>query len=200
MTTTLDIGIPKKNIEGYTDPTCYKALKEIQRTEYGYRPLVYICSPYSGDVEANVELARRFSAFTVLARQIPLTPHFHYAQFMDDTDPDARELAMFFNRILLSKCEQLWAYIGRVSAGMRAEIDWAHQWTSPSASSTPTSRRCTPHDVVHLVRRQKLRQCEQQPLPEPPHHRPHRTRAGGGCGERCRAVGETATAGLRGDI
>ncbi len=37
MTTTLDIGIPKKNIEGYPDPTCYKALKEIQRTEYGYR-------------------------------------------------------------------------------------------------------------------------------------------------------------------
>lgn len=33
MTTTalLDIGIPKKNIEGYPDPTCYKALKEIER-------------------------------------------------------------------------------------------------------------------------------------------------------------------------
>ena len=82
LITTLDIGIPKKNIEGYPDPTCYKALKEIQRTEYGYRPLVYICSPYSGDVEANVELARRFSAFTVSARQIPLAPHFHYPQFM----------------------------------------------------------------------------------------------------------------------
>ena len=38
---------------------------------------------------------------------------------------------MFFNRILLSKCEQLWAYIGRVSPGMRAEIDWAHQMDIP---------------------------------------------------------------------
>ena len=55
----------------------------------------------------------------------------HYPQFMDDTDPDARELAMFFNRILLSKCEQLWAYIGQVSPGMRAEIDWAHQMDIP---------------------------------------------------------------------
>ncbi|WP_311776968.1 DUF7768 domain-containing protein [Trueperella abortisuis] len=133
MTTTalLDIGIPTKNIEGYPDPTCYKALKAIQRAEYGYRPLVYICSPYSGDVEANLKLARRFCAFAVSARQIPLAPHLHYPQFMDDTDPDARELAMFFNRILLSKCEQLWAYIGRVSAGMRAEIDWAHQMDIP---------------------------------------------------------------------
>lgn len=76
-------------------------------------------------------LARRFCAFAVSARQIPLAPHLHYPQFMDDTDPDARELAMFFNRILLSKCEQLWAYIRRVSAGMRAEIDWAHQMDIP---------------------------------------------------------------------
>lgn len=49
----------------------------------------------------------------------------------DETDPDARELTMFFNRILLSKCEQLWAYIGQVSPGMRAEIDWAHQMDIP---------------------------------------------------------------------
>lgn len=131
MTTTLDIGIPKKNIEGYPDPTCYKELKDIQRAEYGYRPLVYICSPYSGDVEANVQLAQRFCAFAVSAGQIPLAPHLHFPQFMDDIDPDARELAMFFNRILLSKCEQLWAYIGQVSAGMRAEIDWAHQMDIP---------------------------------------------------------------------
>jgi len=131
MTTTLDVRIPKKNIEGYPDPTCYKALKEIQRAEYGYRPLVYICSPYSGDVEANVVLARRFCAFAVSAGQIPLAPHLHYPQFMDDADPDARELAVLFNRILLSKCEELWANIGRVSAGMRAEIDWAHQMDIP---------------------------------------------------------------------
>lgn len=131
MTTTLDVRIPKKNIEGYPDPTYYKALKEIQRAEYGYRPLVYICSPYSGDVEANVVLARRFCAFAVSAGQIPLAPHLHYPQFMDDADPDARELAVFFNRILLSKCEELWANIGRVSAGMRAEIDWAHQMDIP---------------------------------------------------------------------
>jgi len=93
--------------------------------------LVYICSPYSGDVEANIVLARRVSAFAVSARQIPLAPHLHYPQFMEKTAPDARELAMFFNRILLSKCEQLWAYIGRVSAGMRAEIGWAHQMDIP---------------------------------------------------------------------
>ena len=35
MTTTalLDIGILKKKIEGYPDPTCYRVLKAIQRAE-----------------------------------------------------------------------------------------------------------------------------------------------------------------------
>lgn len=54
---TLDIGFSKKNTEGYLDLTSYHSLKKLQREQFGYRPLVYICSPYSGDVQANVELA-----------------------------------------------------------------------------------------------------------------------------------------------
>lgn len=132
MNSTLtDIEIPRKNREGYADPTMYQALTQVQRAEYGYRPLVYICSPYSGDVEANVEVARRFCAHAVAKRKIPLAPHLHYPQFMDDTDPDARELAMFFNRVLLSKCEAIWVYTARVSVGMRAEIEWAHHLELP---------------------------------------------------------------------
>ena len=50
---------------------------------------------------------------------------------MDDTDPDARGLAMFFNRVLLSKCEALWVYTEQVSPGMRVEIEWAHHLELP---------------------------------------------------------------------
>ena len=73
MSTTafLDIGIPRKNIEGYPDPTCYKALKEISAPSTVPAAGVHLFS-YSGDVEANVELARRFCSFAVAARQIPL--------------------------------------------------------------------------------------------------------------------------------
>ena len=41
--TTLDIGFSKKNTEGYLDLTSYHALKKLQREQFGYRPLVYIC-------------------------------------------------------------------------------------------------------------------------------------------------------------
>ncbi|MEB3090404.1 hypothetical protein [Corynebacterium pseudotuberculosis] len=48
-------------------------------------PLVYICSPYSGDVEINVQLAHDFCARAVIrGGKNPLAPHLHYPQFMDD--------------------------------------------------------------------------------------------------------------------
>ncbi|WP_425536587.1 DUF4406 domain-containing protein [Actinotignum schaalii] len=127
----MDVGIARKNREGYADPTMYEALKQVQKAEYGYRPLVYICSPYAGDTETNIEIAREFCATAVARRVIPLAPHLLFPQFMDDTDPDARELPMFFNRVLLSKCEAVWVYTARVSVGMRAEIEWAHQLEIP---------------------------------------------------------------------
>ncbi|WP_406714224.1 DUF4406 domain-containing protein [Trueperella pyogenes] len=127
----LDVGFSPRNVEGYLDPTAFKALKHVRRAEYGYRPLVYICSPYSGDVEANLGVARAFCAHAVASNKIPLAPHLHYPQFMNDNDPSERELAMFFNRVLLSKCEAIWVYTARVSAGMRAEIEWAHHLELP---------------------------------------------------------------------
>ena len=59
--------ISKYNIEGYHDPTVYEALvniekerKEAQKLVPGrYRPLVYICSPYAGDVLNNERKARK---------------------------------------------------------------------------------------------------------------------------------------------
>ena len=46
-----------KNQEGYADPTAGQALANIRREEkarLGYMPLVYICSPFRGDVENNI--------------------------------------------------------------------------------------------------------------------------------------------------
>ena len=122
---------PWRNSKGYADPTAYKALRAVEISEFGHLPLTYICSPYCGDIEANVELARDLSAYAVDCRRIPLAPHLLFPQFMDDTDPWDRDLAMFFNRVLLSKCEAMWVYTPRVSPGMKAEISWAHQLELP---------------------------------------------------------------------
>ena len=61
------------NAERYADPTAYEALKNIERSEKRqFRPLVYVCSPNSGDIEANTEAARRYCRFAVDKGYIPV--------------------------------------------------------------------------------------------------------------------------------
>lgn len=119
------MGINKYNSEGYYDPTAYEALTAVEKGAKVFRPLVYICSPYSGDVEGNIKSARRYSRFAVEMGYIPFTPHLLYPQFLDDDNPAERSLGLFFGNILMSKCAEVWVFGGYVSPGMSAEIDRA---------------------------------------------------------------------------
>lgn len=114
----------KYNAEGYYDPTAYEALSRIEREERkaAYRPLVYICSPYSGNVDFNVTNARIYCKYAVDNKCIPIAPHLLFPQFMNDKEPTDRELAMFMNMVLLSKCEELWVFGNTISQGMGQEI------------------------------------------------------------------------------
>ena len=125
------MSIDKFNSEGYYDPTTYEALTNIHREEVAadkkaaYLPLVYVCSPYAGDVENNVANAKKYSRFTVENNAIPVTPHLLYPQIMDDANEQDREMAMHFNYVLLGKCTELWVFGGVVSRGMAREINVA---------------------------------------------------------------------------
>lgn len=111
------------NAERYADPTAYEALKNIERSEKRqFRPLVYVCSPYSRDIEANTEAARRYCRFAVDKGYIPVAPHLLYPQFLDDTDDDDRNLGLFFGNVLMGKCHEVWVFGSRISSGMEAEI------------------------------------------------------------------------------
>lgn len=51
----------KFNAEGYYDPVTYKALSRIEKEEKAarkaasFKPVVYVCSPYSGDISEEHE-------------------------------------------------------------------------------------------------------------------------------------------------
>lgn len=116
------MAISKFNSEGYYDPTTYEALSKVEREEKvaRYRPLVYICSPFSGDVSGNIERAKKYSRYAVDSKAIPIAPHLLFPQFMDDDTE--RELALFMDMVLLGKCEELWVFGELVTEGMSAEI------------------------------------------------------------------------------
>ena len=118
----------KFNSEGYYSPTEHEAIKRIERQEKAerrkakYRPLVYICSPFSGKVKKNKKNARKYCRFALEQHTIPFAPHLLFPQFMDDSSPEERQLAMFMNMIMLGHCEELWVFGDRISAGMKQEI------------------------------------------------------------------------------
>lgn len=122
------MSINKFNAEGYYDPTAYAALSAVDREERSlraFRPIVYICSPYSGDNETNVAAARTYSRFAVISGYIPVAPHLLFPQFMDEENPRERQLALFFGNALMSKCSEVWVFGSNISSGMEEEIERA---------------------------------------------------------------------------
>ena len=118
-----------KNAEGYPDPTAATALENVTRAEDArvHRPLVYIASPYAGETEDNISRAKGYCRFAVSKGVIPLAPHLLYPQFMDDSDEDQRILGLRFAISLLYRCDELWVFGEKVSAGMAKEIEKAEK-------------------------------------------------------------------------
>ena len=119
------MSINKFNSEGYYDPTTYEALTNIEKEERAlraFRPIVYICSPYAGDVKANVLNARRYCRFAVQKDCIPIASHLFFPQFMDDNDAKQRDLGLYMATVLLTKCSEVWVFGEYISSGMEAEI------------------------------------------------------------------------------
>ena len=94
------MGVNMRNSEGYYDPTAYEALSNIEREAKAvraFRPVVYICSPLSGDVEGNQEKARVYCRFAVDTGFIPIAPHIYFPQFMNEQSSKERNLALFMS-------------------------------------------------------------------------------------------------------
>ena len=121
-----------RNKEFYYDPTAGAALAHVaseeRKANHIYRPLTYIVSPYAGDILVNVEAARRYCRFAVDQGRIPVCSHFLYPQFLHDDDPDERELGLFFGKILMDHCKEVWIFSnGKYTPGMEAEYKRARR-------------------------------------------------------------------------
>ncbi len=123
--------IDRYNREGYVDPTPRKAIRNIDRETRmkarSFRPVVYICSPFRGDTERNVENARQYCRLAVSRGAIPYAPHLLLPQFMDDENDEERELALFMGQVMLDKCAEVWVFGKEPSEGMKMEIERARQ-------------------------------------------------------------------------
>ncbi|HRT64760.1 MAG TPA: hypothetical protein P5540_08010 [Candidatus Hydrogenedentes bacterium] len=89
---------------------------------------VFICSRFAGDVDRNIETARKLCRQAVERGHAPFAPHLLYPQFMDDTKPKEREVGIACGLEFMTVCDEVWAYVGDgVSDGMRREIAQAQR-------------------------------------------------------------------------
>ena len=93
--------------------------------------IVYICSPYAGNVEENTERARRHCRFAYDEGMMPIASHLLYPQFLDDSIIVERKMGMHFAFVLLGKCDEMWVFGSYPSDGMLAEIEVAKERDIP---------------------------------------------------------------------
>ena len=91
---------------------------------------IYVASPFSGDMDGNTKRTKEYCKRVVDEGNVPIAPHLHYPQFLDDTNPEERELGLLFALKLLEKCDELWVF-ARISSGVKNEIKMAEKMGIP---------------------------------------------------------------------
>ena len=85
--------------------------------------LIYICSPYRGDVKRNKEYARYLTRIALNNGFVPVTVHLYLTEVTDEDNPEEREKGMAAGLEILRICKYI--LIGDrygISSGMKDEI------------------------------------------------------------------------------
>ena len=93
--------------------------------------LIYVASPYAGDIEKNTEFAKEACRFVMDEGYAFFAPHLLYPQVLDDGCPEERQLGLDMGKKMLTSCDELWAFGDFISPGMKGEIDMAAQCNIP---------------------------------------------------------------------
>lgn len=107
--------------------------------------LVYICSPFAGDIESNVRFARAACLYAAEQGCAPVAVHLLYPQILDDNIPAQREIGIRMGLRVLASCDELWICGERISHGMSCEIAEAGRLGIPVRSLSVKQiqeRRC----------------------------------------------------------
>ena len=87
--------------------------------------LIYVASPFAGDIEKNIEYAKQACRFVLNQGNAFFCPHLLYLQVLDDNNSEERRLGINIGKEFLSKCDELWVFGEHVSQGKFEEIEFA---------------------------------------------------------------------------
>ena len=99
--------------------------------EMSREKLIYIASPYAGDIEANISFAKKACRYAIRQGHTPIAVHLLYPQMLDDGDPVERETGLRLGHRVLEVCDELWCFGSRITSGMAREIEEAQRLGIP---------------------------------------------------------------------
>ena len=95
------------------------------------KKLLYIISPYAGDIETNVAFAIQCCRMAIRQGHTPIAVHLLYPQILDDNDPVERATGLELGLNILRHCSAAWVCGTKISPGMEYEIHEAEQLGIP---------------------------------------------------------------------
>lgn len=128
------------NHEMYPDSTVYDVIRKIEMEEKRREKIrngewfmrwIYIASPYKGDVETNVNNAKKYAQFVAKQDLLPVAPHLYLTQFFNDDVEEERNVALAFGLQMLKRCHEMWVFGDHISDGMSIEIEFAAKRNIP---------------------------------------------------------------------
>ena len=105
---------------------------------------VFICSPYRGDIEHNVKVARDVGRIAAKSGYVPVIPHLMYPQFLRDDLPDERILGIQLGAELLKASDMMWLIGSKITKGMKFELEIAKKMRIPIRCYDEQLNRITP--------------------------------------------------------
>ena len=89
------------------------------------KDMVYICSPYRGDIETNTANARRYCRYAFDEGFHPFAPHLYYPQFLNEDNPKERAAGLHYALMEMWRMKELWIFGDKRTEGMSQEIELA---------------------------------------------------------------------------
>lgn len=87
-----------------------------------------LLSPYGAKtqekINENIEFIKKFARRVVLDGNYPYISHLVFPQFLDDNNPQERELGLMAGLAFLELCHEVWVCGDIISNGMKQELEY----------------------------------------------------------------------------
>lgn len=118
-----------------------RTMKTMKHAKTGGVKKVFICSPFTpegkteeekdGNLLKNIEEAHAACRFALSEGCFPYAPHLYFTQFLNDEDPEEREMGIILGLTWLARCDEIWIFGNKITEGMKREIDTAEKLEMP---------------------------------------------------------------------